>query len=632
MQEGNHCEEHDDREFEPYVPAERVVPEFTLKSVILGCVLGIIFGAANAYLGLKVGMTVCASIPAAVISMAILRGVLRRGTVLENNMVQTIASAGESLAAGVIFTVPAIILLNVDIGLLKITVLGLLGGWLGVLFMIPLRRYLIVSQHKKLPYPEGTACAEVLVAGDTGGVKAKKVFFGVAWGAVYTFLTDPHGLGLWKESPSWRLPLPRGAQVGVDTLPALLGVGFIIGPKISAYMLSGGMLSWLVFIPLLYAIGSTVGEPIYPASVPISEMAPADIWSNYIRYIGAGAVAVGGILSLIKAIPTLVESVKLGLGKAYRAGAVAKARRTDRDLSLKLVAITAIAIGMAIWLLPQVEVGVVGGFMTVLFSFLFVTVSSRIVGIVGSSSNPASGMTIATLLGTSLMFVLFGIGGTVGMVAALSVGAVVCIAICIAGDISQDLKTGFLVGATPSLQQIGELLGVLTSALFVGWTLFILHDGYGIGSAALPAPQATLMKMVVQGVFQGQMPWGLVMIGAFAALVVELLGISALPFAVGLYLPLSLTTPIMIGALVKSALEKTKDAEQLKVRGENGVLFSSGLIAGGALVGIILAVLACSGAKMGLGGGEWMGFLSNPVSLALFLGLGFVLYRSARSQ
>ncbi|MBN2208495.1 MAG: oligopeptide transporter, OPT family [Candidatus Coatesbacteria bacterium] len=632
MQEGNHCEEHEGREFEPYVPAERAVPEFTLRSVILGCVLGIVFGAANAYLGLKVGMTVSASIPVAVISMAILRGVFRRGTVLENNMVQTIGSAGESLAAGVIFTVPAIILLNVDVGLLKIMVLGLLGGWLGVLFMIPLRRYLIVSQHKKLPYPEGTACAEVLVAGDTGGVKAKKVFSGVGWGAVYTFLMDPHGLGLWKESPSWRLPIPRGAQVGVETLPSLLGVGFIIGPKISAYMLSGGILGWLVFIPLFYALGATLSEPIYPASVPISQMDPSDIWSNYIRYIGAGAVAVGGIMSLIKAIPTVVESVKLGLGKAYKAGAAAGARRTDRDLSLKFVAICAIAMGIAIWLLPQVDVGIVGGFMTVLFCFLFVTVSSRIVGIVGSSSNPASGMTIATLLGTSLIFVLFGIGGTAGMVAALSVGAVVCIAICIAGDTSQDLKTGFLVGATPNLQQIGELLGVLTSALFVGWTLFILHDGYGIGSAALPAPQATLMKMVVQGVFQGQMPWGLVMIGAFAALIVELLGISALPFAVGLYLPLNLTTPIMIGALVKSALEKTKDAEQLKVRRESGVLFSSGLIAGGALVGIILAVLACSGAEMGFGGGEWMGFLNNPISLALFLGLGFVLYRSARSR
>ncbi len=622
-----------EEEFRPYIPAGRSVPEFTIRSIILGAVLGIVFGAANAYLGLKVGMTVSASIPVAVISMAILRGLMRRGTVLENNMVQTIGSAGESLAAGVIFTIPAIILLGVvDVGILKIMVLALLGGWLGVLFMIPLRRYLIVSQHKKLPYPEGTACAEVLVAGDTGGVKAKKVFFGVAWGAVYKFLMDPHGLGIWKESPSWQLPVPRGAQVGVDTLPALLGVGYIIGPKISAYMLSGGILGWLVFIPLFYALGSTVGEPIYPASVPISQMDPADIWNNYIRYIGAGAVAVGGIMSLIKAIPTVIASVKLGLGKAYKKRETGETLRTERDLSLKLVAIVAIAMGIAIWLLPQVNIGFVGGFLTVVFSFFFVTVSSRIVGILGSSSNPASGMTIATLLGTSLIFVLFGIGGNAGMVAALSVGAVVCISICIAGDTSQDLKTGFLVGATPRLQQVGEFLGVLTSALFVGWTLFILHDGYGIGSAALPAPQATLMKMVVQGVFQGQMPWALVMIGAFAALVVELFGISSLPFAVGLYLPLSLTTPIMVGALVKSAIERTKDKEQLKERRGNGVLFSSGLIAGGALIGILFAVLAYSGIEMGLGGGEWMGILSNPVSLALFVGLALVLYRAARSQ
>ena len=632
MQENNDGIEREEQEFRPYIPAGRTVPEMTIRAIILGTVLGIVFGAANAYLGLKVGMTVSASIPVAVISMAILRGLMRGGTVLENNMVQTIGSAGESLAAGVIFTIPAIILLGVvDVGLLKIMVLALLGGWLGVLFMIPLRRYLIVSQHKKLPYPEGTACAEVLVAGDTGGVKAKKVFFGVAWGAVYKFLMDPHGLGLWKESPSWRLPVPRGAQVGVDTLPALLGVGFIIGPRISAYMLSGGILGWLVFIPLFYALGSTVTEAIYPASVPISEMDPADIWNNYIRYIGAGAVAVGGIMSLIKAIPTVVESVKLGLGKAYKSRGSSEVKRTERDLSLKLVAIVAIAMGIAIWLLPQVDIGFAGGFLTVLFSFFFVTVSSRIVGILGSSSNPASGMTIATLLGTSLIFVLFGIGGNAGMVAALSVGAVVCISICIAGDTSQDLKTGYLVGATPRLQQMGEFLGVLTSALFVGWTLFILHDGYGIGSAALPAPQATLMKMVVEGVFQGQMPWALIMIGAFAALVVELFGISSLPFAVGLYLPLSLTTPIMIGALVKSAIEKTRDTEHLKGRRENGVLFSSGLIAGGALVGILFAVLAYSGVEMGLGG-EWMGFLANPVSLALFLGLALVLYRAARSN
>ena len=633
MQEDNEQVSRDEEEFKPYVAAERAVPEFTIRSIVLGVVLGIVFGAANAYLGLKVGMTVSASIPVAVISMAILRGLMRGGTILENNMVQTIGSAGESLAAGVIFTIPAMILLGIgDVGLLKIMVLALLGGWLGVLFMIPLRRYLIVSQHKKLPYPEGTACAEVLVAGDTGGTKAKKVFFGVAWGAVFKFLMDPHGLALWKETPSWRLPVPQGAQVSVETLPSLLGVGFIIGPKISAYMLSGGVLGWLVFIPLFYALGSRIAEPLFLASVPISQMEPIDVWHNYIRYIGAGAVAVGGIMSLVRAVPTVVESVKLGLSKAYKTIGIVKAKRTDRDLPLKLVAAVAIAMGIAIWLLPQVNIGLVGGFATVIFSFFFVTVSARIVGILGSSSNPASGMTIATLLGTSAIFVLFGIGGTAGMAAALSVGAVVCISICIAGDTSQDLKTGFLVGATPRLQQIGEFLGVLTSAVFVGGTLFILHEGYGIGSAALPAPQATLMKMVVQGVFQGKMPWTLITVGAFAALVVELFGISSLPFAVGLYLPLELTTPIMMGALVKSAVEKRGHAERLKGRGEGGILFSSGLIAGGALVGIAFALIAYSGAKMGFGGGKWMGPWADPVSLALFVGLAASLYKAARSR
>lgn len=619
-------------EFQPYVSAEHSVAELTFRSAVLGIILGVVFGAANAYLGLKVGMTVSASIPVAVISMAILRGLMRGGTILENNIVQTIGSAGESLAAGVIFTIPALILLGVagiDVGLLKITVLALLGGWLGVLFMIPLRRYLIVSQHNKLPYPEGTACAQVLVAGDKGGVKARKVFGGVAWGAGYKLLMDPHGLGLWSESPHWRVPGVRGMQIGFDTLPSLLGVGFIIGPRIAAHMLSGGILGWLVFIPLFFAIGSLATRPIFPAPIPISQMEPSQVWNYYIRYIGAGAVALGGIISLIKAAPTVVESVKVGIGRLWDRSVRPRDRRTDRDLPLLLVAGAAVAIGFGIWLLPQVRIGIVGGFLTVLFSFLFVTVSSRIVGIVGSSSNPASGMTIATLLGTCLVFVLAGARGDAAMVSALSVGAVVCIAICIAGDTSQDLKTGFLVGATPRVQQLGEFLGVMTSALFVGATLLILHRTYQIGSAALPAPQATLMKMVVQGVFKGQMPWELVIVGACAACVVELFGVSSLPFAIGLYLPLSLSTPIMIGAVVRLIVEARSRTSLAPAR-EGGVLFASGLVAGGALVGILLAILVCCGVAIGAGGGNWLGRLNNPFSLAVFAGLALILYKAAR--
>ncbi len=618
--------------YKPYTRHATIIPEFTLRSVLIGALIGIVFGAANAYLGLKVGMTVSASIPAAVIAIALSRFFRSRPTVLENNMVQTVGSAGESLAAGIIFTIPALIVLGFMPELSKIFALAVVGGLLGVLFMIPLRRHLMIGEHGRLPFPEGTACAEVLVAGDAGGSRVGRILAGLGIGASYKFLMD--GLRLWPDRPVWNIRGVEGAQMGGEVTPALLGVGYVIGPRISGIMLAGGAVAWLVLIPIIKMVGNGLTEPLFPASVPIAEMGPGEIWNNYIRYIGAGAVAFGGLVTLIKAIPTMVSSFGAGLKELLgRSGGEAETVRTARDLPTKLVLWGAVLLGTVAWLLPAIPVNALGALLIVVFSFFFVTVSSRIVGLVGSSSNPASGMTIATLLATSLIFLGMGWTGKAGMVGAISVGAVVCIAICIASDTSQDLKTGFLIGATPRRQQIGEIIGVLSSALAIGWIVFFLHRAYGIGSDKLPAPQAVLMSMVVKGVLTQSLPWTLVFIGAFMAACVELLGIPSLPFAVGLYLPIRLSTPIMTGGLVRLMVERTRDAERRHARRERGVLFSSGLIAGGALMGIGVAALVNAGLDeyVTIGHG-WAGRASGLVAALLFGLLTLTLHLSTRGR
>jgi putative OPT family oligopeptide transporter len=575
-------------EYGPYVGHHETIREFTLRAIILGAIVGIVFGAANAYIGLKVGITVGASIPAAVIAIAISR--FWPSTVLENNMVQTVGSAGESLAAGVIFTIPALIVLGFMPELSRIFVLSVIGGLLGVFFMIPLRKHLIVREHGRLPYPEGTACAEVLVAGDHGGEMVKRVMAGVGIGALYKFVME--GMELWSYKPEWNIRGISGARIGGEITPALLGVGYVIGTRIAGIMLAGGAVGWLVIIPIIKMMGDGLTEPLYPATTLIHDMTPADIWNNYIRYIGAGAVALGGLVTLIRAIPTMVRSFGSGLREVARdREGGAPVRRTSIDLPVKYVLAGALGLAVLAWLLPQIPVNAVGALLIVIFSFFFVTVSSSIVGLVGSTSNPASGMTIGTLLATSLIFLALGWTGSAGMVAAISVGAVVCIAICIASDTSQDLKTGFLVGATPWRQQYGEIIGVLTSALVIGWVVFFLHRVYGIGSEQLPAPQAVLMSMVVRGVLEMSLPWTLVFIGVFIAACIELLGVPSLPFSVGLYLPIRLSTPIMVGGLVRAAAERARDPEVRHRMREKGVLYASGLIAGGGVTGIIVAAL-----------------------------------------
>ncbi len=641
-------------EYRPYVPPEKSMAEFTVKAAVIGILMAVVFGAANAYLGLRVGLTVSASIPAAVMAVAIFR-VLRRGTILETNMVQTIGSAGESVAAGVIFTLPALFIWQradpaIVVDLVQVSVIAAFGGLLGVLFMIPLRRYLISREHGKLPYPEGTACAEVQVAGDTGGGKAKLLFSGLGVGALYQALANRNGLGLWNEGP--HVQLPAKAQIGGDFTPELLGVGFIIGPRIAAIMFGGSALAWLIMIPAINLWGGD--SVVYPATAAMSSLASGDIWIYYLRYVGAGAVGCAGIVTLVKSFPTIIESIRLGMGQA--GGGAGTAARTQKDLPMKLVLALAALTAVALWLWPGVPVNLPGAVLIVIFSFFFVTVSSRIVGLIGSSSNPVSGMTIAALLLTSLIWVALGLndGSAAAKVAVLAVGAVVCIAAAAAGDTSQDLKTGFLVGATPSRMQAGEMLGVLACAVTIGGVLIVLNDSYGIGTVdGLPAPQATLMSVVIDGVLNASLPLGFVLIGVVLALVVEFVfKLPSLAFAVGVYLPVSLMTPILVGGLLRMALnrkyedagETENGASLLAEKRERGVLYASGLIAGAALVGVLIggAVYAVTQVTGDAGaasawqlGHAWMDRvpgLASIVGTAAFAGLCWLLWRAATRE
>ena len=589
-------------EFKPYISADKNLPELTATSIILGIILAIVFGAANAYLGLRVGLTISASIPAAVISMGICRGLLRRDNILENNMVQTIGSAGESLAAGAIFTMPALFMWAKEgavdnPSVATIAIIAMLGGTLGVLFMIPLRNALIVEEHGTLPYPEGTACSEVLLAGEEGGASARNVFAGLGIAAVYKFIAD--GLKVFPSEIAYDFKNYKGAGCGMDVLPSLVGVGFICGPKISSYMFGGGILAWFVLMPLIFVFGSALPDAVYPATKTISELGTSGLWSNYIRYIGAGAVACGGMISLIKSFPMIISAFRKSMSALKNKQETYT--RTTKDLPMNIVLIVSAIIAVLLWLIPAVPVSLGGAILIVIFGFFFVTVSARMVGIVGSSNNPVSGMTIATLLITTIILKATGNIGTGGMIAAITIGSVICIAAAIAGDVSQDLKTGYIVGATPWKQQLGEIFGVLASAVAIGFVMYILNAGYGFGSEELPAPQAGMMKMIVEGVMSGNLPWSLVFVGVFIALIAELFGIPVLPFAVGMYLPIYTTTGIMVGGVIRLIIDRKKGTEtEKKARANRGVLFASGMIAGEGLIGVLLAVFAFAGVDISL--------------------------------
>ncbi len=663
-------------EHKPFIPDNKIVPELTATPLIVGALLGIIFGASSLYLALKIGMTVSASIPVAVMSITLFRAIskvfkIRPATILENNITQTTGSAGESLAFGVAVTMPAMLIWGYDIRISTTTFVAVLGGLLGILMMIPLRRSLIVEGHGKLAYPEGTACAEVLIVGEKGGSSAKTVFVGFFLGLFYKFANLY--MKMWKETAEKAITSFKGAVATIDVAPELLGVGFIIGPRVSAIMVAGGILSSFVLIPAIFLFGSTQSEVLFPATKLIKDMAPMEIWKNYVLYIGAGAVAAGGIISLCQSLPTIWSSLVSGLG-GFKSATTKKPSRIDTDLSMKIVLGGILLLIAGIYLAPGLNVGILGALLIIIFGFLFVTVSSRITGEIGSSSNPISGMTVATLLITSLIFLALGWTEGEYRVMALSVAAIVCISASNGGTTSQDLKTGYLVGATPKYQQIAILIGALTSALTMGYVLNLLNDASTVytknglpqtqvdvskltkaplvGPDALKdsneyfvyfqqetvndiragkylvndqgafqyfvdpgingtvdkrddgtpvvkyqAPKARLMSLIIDGILTQKLPWSLVLLGVFIAVVMELCGISALPFAVGVYLPLSASAPIFAGGMVRYFVDrrrrkkKEKDAEA-DSDSSPGVLMASGLIAGGAIAGILYAIVA----------------------------------------
>jgi len=694
--------------FKPFVPDEERLPELTVRAVVLGAILGVIFGASSVYLALRVGLTVSASVPISVLSITIFRALSRRlggrASILENTVVQTTGSAGESIAAGVAFTLPALVLLGFQMDWTRTLLLALCGGILGVLMMIPLRRYLIVKEHGVLTYPEGTAAAEVLVAGEERGAQARLVFKGLGAGLAYKALGFV--ARLWPTTAELPIPRYKAAQVSIDMSPELMGVGYIIGYRSSAIMVGGGLLSWLVLIPAIALFGEGRTSALYPATALIGDMSPGDIWNRYIRYIGAGAVAAGGIINLIKAMPTIIDSFRASFRdlRLSRTGAEGERRRTERDIPISVVLIGSVALAVFMSFLPQLRavpgfaVAMLSATAIMLFGFFFSVVSSRITGELGSSSNPVSGMAIATLMGVCLIFVVLGWTGHIYTAAALSIGTVVCIAASNAGTTSQDLKTSFLVGGTPWKQQLALIIGVITSVVVIGGTLQLINKGNsriqeanytvvippppnaetakgpdgqdyrvvrvggiegipdgrylvtdagqvrfriqeGIGSESAPAPQATLMSLVIKGILTQQLPWGLVLIGVFTSILMEIIGVPALAFAVGVYLPLETTTPVFLGGLARKLVDWRRGREAESDAGP-GVLYSSGLVAGGSIMGLLSSFLGWPDARvervaalLGAPGQKLQSLLGSGVAevigFALFLGLAYFIYRTA---
>ena len=718
-------------EFQPFVPASENRPEFTVRALLLGSAFGIIFGAVTVYVGLRAGLTVAASIPISVLSISILRA-FGRSSILENNIVQTTGNAGQSIASGVIFTLPALVFLGFDLEYSRIFMLALIGGWLGVLFMIPLRRQLIVQEHGALPYPEGTACADVLIAGEKGGSLASRVFLGLGLGGLYTLFQNGNLFKAWPEAPEYRFDLGqqhvmKGAEINADATSEYLGVGYIIGPKVAGVIVAGGVFSWLVVMPLIYFFGKDLPGPVYPGQNPIAQMSPPELWATYIKPMGAGAVAAAGLITLFKTLPTIWGALTAGF-KTMRpgaAGAAAKPIRTENDLSMGVVLIGSLLIVLLMFLflefkpVPGAFVGwaanLAASLLVVIFGFLFVTVSSRIVGLVGSSASPVSGMTIATLMATSAVFLVNGWTSPAFGALAITIGGVVCIAASNSGDTSQDLKTGYIIGATPRLQQIALMIGVVVSTVVIGFTLNLMNTGLqefhaapqawdlngnhpgvtiqgngklpdqvrvigvdnsvithqrgeytvlnaigssevqdgkylyspvsgkievhwiqGIGSAAAPAPQAKLMATVINGILSRKLPWGLVLLGVFLVIAVELMGIRSLTFAVGAYLPIGTTLPIFIGGVVRWMVDRAaKNAGEENADSEisPGSLFASGLIAAGGIVGLIGVALKAYESTVGKG--DILNFPStfldhDWVSVLGFAALAFSLYYFAR--
>lgn len=573
--------------FRPHIPAEKIIPEFTVKAVVLGIILSLIFVVGNAYLGLKTGITASASVPAAIISLAIFKLFFKKHTILENNIVQTIATMGEGIACGMIYTAPALFFLGSSITIEKMFLLSFLGGLLGILFMIPMRRFLIVEEHGKLIYPEGKVCAEILKAGEAEGSSAIMALWSFIMASAYKVFSNI--IFLWEENPRWSLSFLKKTEFSIDASPAFLGIGYIIGPKIAFSILAGGILSWGVIIPLIKTFPLTSIIPV--STTPIDLMSAREIWSNYVRYIGVGAVATGGIISMMKVFPIVAKTIITGLKELSKGLVRHDLERTDKDIPMIWLILGSIAIIFILWLMPSLQFDFVTIILLVILGFFFVGVTSISVGIVGSSSNPASGMTITVLLITCLIFVQLGWTERGFLVAAISMACVANTAISLAGNTSQDLKTGFLLGATPKHQQIGEIIGLIVPSLVIGWTLLLLNNAYVLGSPNMPAPQATMMAMLVNGFLAKTIPLMLVTIGVGLALIAFFLKIPLLPFALGIYLPLSLTSAIMVGGMIAFFTQK----KYLKHNQEKGMLFASGLVGGDAFMGVLIAIFTISG-------------------------------------
>lgn len=620
----------------PLIAPDEQISEFTWRGFVPGILLGIVFGAANAYLGLRAGLTISTSIPIAVMTVAAYKVI--RGNILEANISQTIGSASSSVASGVIFTLPALFLWGIEPTLLQMTLLALAGGILGVVFMIPLRKFLIEKEHGTLPYPEGTACAQVLIASQ-GGSKSRGVFEGLFIGALFKAIVG--GLRLVPSEIGMRIPFLRKGELGTEASAALFGVGFILGPRVASVMVGGGVLSSLVIIPIIATWGAGRTTPFFPETIlTIDQMSAGQIWSRYVRYIGAGAVAAAGLITLVKSFPTMLESFRMATAQLRNRGAEkTTVPRTSRDLRFTTTVVGALCVVALLATVPQAFATMpdffprlVAAICVAIFAFFFATVASRIVGLVGVTSNPTSGMTIAALLGTAAVFLAMGWTDLAGKAGALAVGTVVAIAASIAGDTSQDLKTGFLLGATPRSQQIGQLLGVLTSAAFVCLAVLLLGRAYGFGSEEIPAPQATLMKLVIEGVLDQTLPWALVGIGVAITVVAAILRLPTLAFAVGVYLPVATMVPIFLGGLLSWWVTRgARTPEEHETRRDKGVLLGSGLVGGEGLVGLVIAGVAAylGRAPQGIGSG-WAGDAAQLVSALLFGALILWFWISSR--
>ncbi|WP_394883988.1 OPT family oligopeptide transporter [Clostridium tertium] len=620
--------------YTPYISVKDALPELTIASIVVGCIFAAVFAAANVYLALKVGMTIAAIIPTSILGTALLYAFGRK-SILESNMVAGIAGIGESLAGGIVFTLPAIVIWNGDITLLQIVTITILGGILGILFVIPLRKYLMVEEHGKLAFPESMAASEVLVNSTVGGTGLKSVITGLTGGGIYKFLSG--GLLLWSESPTWMINISQNGKsifqsmFGVDALASLLGVGFIVGTEAALYMFAGGAIAYFGLIPLIKFFGDGAVNAVFPATVPIAEMTASAIRGEYIRYIGAGAVAAGGFISLGKSIPIIVKSMKAAFSGMKASGGDVK--RTDKDLPMTWVIGGATLVFLLSWLLPITGIHPIGALLAVLFSFLFSVVSARICGIIGASNNPVSGMTIATLLFITGILKAIGVVGNRGMIMALLAGAIACVATAVAGGTSQALKTTFILGGTPKNIEIGLIMGLIVSAIAGGAAMLLLINIYGIGGeAGLPAPQATLMSMVVQGVMDAQLPWTLVLVGAAIGIAIEILGLPVLPVALGIYLPINLSVGILAGGIIRVIVDKKfkHDEEVKKEKVEKGILISSGLVAGDALIGILVAGLTGFGINEVVGiGPKLLPVLaeSKEFALVMFLILTYLVYK-----